>query len=63
MSYVPGYQLKTVELSDLTHDIPTCGECQGDGFFVAAAGWAEESYTRCERCGGTGRIDESERAA
>lgn len=57
------YELELVELSDLTHDLPACPECLGDGFFVAAAGWTEESYTRCEGCGGTGKVDESEQAA
>ncbi len=57
------YELELVQLPDLTHDLPVCPECQGDGHFVAAAGWDEESYTRCKRCGGTGKVDESEWAA
>ncbi len=56
-------ELELVELSDLTHDTAVCPECQGDAYFVVAAGWAEESYEACKTCGGTGKVDAQERAA
>ncbi len=56
-------ELELVELSDLTHDLTTCPECGGDGHFIVAAGWAEESYEQCGPCGGTGKVDDLEVAA
>jgi hypothetical protein len=56
-------ELELVELSDLTHDLPACQECGGDGYFIEAAGWAEESYKACEVCGGTGKVDDVGAAA
>lgn len=56
-------ELELVKLSDLTHDLPACPECSGDGYFIVVAGWAEESYEACKSCGGTGRVDYSEVAA
>jgi len=40
-----------------------CEMCQGDAFFVVAAGWDEERYERCKACAGTGKVDDLGAAA